>query len=131
MRHGHFRPFLSSGKAQTRYRGKVPPQSMVPVLEGHESADDGYESMLRSQVLSLFEVLADIGVPTVSAAVRGAAMMDDVATADKATRALRSKSLSRRHGMGVLKEIAQQQAAATEVAPGKDDARQAEATLKG
>jgi hypothetical protein len=142
---------LSASKAHPRYRGKVPPQSMVSVLEGHDSADEGYESMLRGQVLHLFELLATITVPTqLALSTRGTAgggaggggaekgssasgavnaAFDDPPATDKASRHTRAKSLSRRHGMGVLKEIAQQQTAA-EVAASKEDTPKGEATLK-
>ncbi len=102
-------------------------------MEGHDSADDNYESMLQSQVLQLFDSLHSISVPSSSASSASAMSGNGAAadaTAEKNSRHARSKSISARHKMGVLKEIAQQQAAAEAASGSKEDSRQNEATLK-
>lgn len=147
VRVGHFRPFPRSCLHGQYRGGRAPPLSMVAVLEGHDSVDEGlkknsfcfagsffltflnrYESMLQNQVLSLFETMLSISVPSVSSSSR-AEDLPSTGT-DKQNRHARSKSISARHKLGVLKEIAQQQQIAESALGGKEDAKQNETTVK-
>jgi hypothetical protein len=124
----HFRVFPQA-TCKKRYRGgRAPPLSMVSVVEGHESADDNYENLLQSQLIWLFDTLMTISVPSVSSNLRAEDFQS--ASSEKGSRHARSKSISARHKMGVLKEIAQQQAAAEAAAGSKEDSKQNEATVK-
>ena len=103
---GHFRAFLARPTTRYRSRGAVP-ASLLPTLEGHDTAEGEYETLLRTQVLGLFDSLEDIAVPA-----NPQARPEELAALDKkATLARSSKSVARRGQMNVWKEIAAEEEA--------------------